>query len=187
MSHKASLALLFASIPLLSCFKSGPRLADGPDQLESSELELLFPADPEAQRADLLDLLLCLQESLPTGCRFLEQGALEVVGQSPVDAGGIAEVWEGRMDGHKVATKSYRCYLASDRLLTCVVSRKYSCCVLSTEGTTSTAILQRSSDKQSSGTPEHRPIRRNVFYSRTPTGSRVRLHGQSQPRIISQG
>ncbi|KAF9646916.1 kinase-like protein [Thelephora ganbajun] len=81
--------------------------ADGPNQLESPELDLL-PVDPEALREHHLDLVLHLQESLSTNCEWLEQEALEIVGGHPVDAGGFANVWVGIMGDRKVAIKSYR-------------------------------------------------------------------------------
>jgi hypothetical protein len=53
----------------------------------------------------------------------LQQGALEVVEEFPIDGGSVADVLVGMMGNHKVAIKSYRCYSSSDRLPTYVVCR----------------------------------------------------------------
>ena len=128
MSHnKISLARLFASFPPVLRPKGPLGGVDGLYQLESSELELPFPVDPDPQRGALSNLLLYLQESLPTGYERLERGAVEIVGQFPVSAGGTADVWEGRIGDRRVAIKAYRCYLSSDCSLTYAVSRTYLC------------------------------------------------------------
>ncbi|KAF9647760.1 kinase-like protein [Thelephora ganbajun] len=90
--------------------------ADGPNKLESSELDLPLPVDPEALREHHLDLVLHLQGLFSTSCKWLEQGDIKIVGGFPVDAGGYANVWAGTMDDRKVAIKSYRCYLPLDPL-----------------------------------------------------------------------
>ena len=50
---------------------------------------------------------------------------LEVVGEHPVDAGAVADVWIGMMGNRKVAIKSYRCYSSSEYLVTYMVSDTY--------------------------------------------------------------
>ena len=75
-----------------------------------------------AAREHLIDLVSRLPPLLPDSCEWLEQGALSVVGEHPVDAGSVADVWVGMMGHRKVAIKSYRYYSSSDYLPTYVVS-----------------------------------------------------------------
>lgn len=86
------------------------------------EVDLSLPIDPGAICDHLVDLVHCLQPLLPSSCKWLEQGALEVVGEYPIDAGGVADVWVGKMGDRKVAIKAYRCYSSSNYLSTYVVS-----------------------------------------------------------------
>lgn len=125
--NKYSFTRPFASLPQVLRLKSPYRRAGRLDHLESSQLELLLPADPDTRRGALSDLLLHLQESLPVDCERLERGAVQVVGQFPAAAGGTADVWEGRINDRRIAIKSYRYYLFSDCLLTYAVSRTYPC------------------------------------------------------------
>ena len=71
------------------------------------EADQSSPIDPgTALRERLLGLVRQLQPLLPTGC-VLEPGALEVIGNHPIDAGGSADIWEAMMgDRKKVAIKS---------------------------------------------------------------------------------
>lgn len=127
--NKISLARRLASFPPALRLKSPLGGVYGPSQFESSELELLLPADHDPRLEALSDLLLHLQESLPDVYERLERESLEIVGQFPASAGGTADVWEGRIGDCKVAIKSYRRYLRSDCLLTYAVSRIYLCYV----------------------------------------------------------
>ena len=81
------------------------------------------PVDPgTALRERLLGLVRQLQPLLPTGC-VLEPGALEVIGNHPIDAGGSADIWEATMgDRNKVAIKSLRYSSSSDYSKICTVS-----------------------------------------------------------------
>ena len=73
----------------------------------------------------LVDAVRNLRPFLPTGCELLGEGDLKVVGSSPIDAGGFADVWVGeRDDGTKVAIKLYRYYSSSSCLPTYLVSVK---------------------------------------------------------------
>lgn len=101
-----------------------PRTTNVPDQSESfpPEIDQLLPADPGALCEDLVDLVRHLRPQLQDGCEWLEQGALEIVGEHPVDAGSVADVWVGMIGDRKVAIKSYRCYASSNYLPTYVVS-----------------------------------------------------------------
>lgn len=128
MSHsRIFLARLLASFPPVLRPRSPLGRADGLDLLESSELEPLLAANPDPPHGTHSDLLPHPQEPLPAGYERLEQEVLEIVGRFPASAGGTADVLEGRIGDRRVAIKSYRCYLSSDRLLTYVVSRTYLC------------------------------------------------------------
>ena len=87
------------------------------------ETDLLHPVDHFALCEYLVGLMCPLRSLLPGSCEWLEQGALEFVGEHPVDAGGAADVWAGKMGDRKVAIKSFRCYSSTDYVVTYVVSR----------------------------------------------------------------
>jgi hypothetical protein len=53
-----------------------------------------------------------LRSSLPSTCRWLGPEEVKIVGEYPIGAGGFADIWEGTLDGHKVAVKLYRCYMS---------------------------------------------------------------------------
>ena len=78
--------------------------------------------DPDVLCEHLVDLVRHLRPLLPGSCEWLGQGSLEVVGDHPVDAGGIADVWIGKVDNRRVAVKSYRFHSSSDHLPTYMVS-----------------------------------------------------------------
>jgi len=74
-------------------------------------------ANPSTPPEHLVDAVRDLKPILPIGCELLGQGDLKIMGSHPIDAGGIADVWAGKMnDGTTVAIKSHRCYSASSRL-----------------------------------------------------------------------
>lgn len=52
----------------------------------------------------------------------MEQGTLEFIGEHPIDAGGAADVWAGKIGDRTVAIKAYRCYSSTDNVVTYVVS-----------------------------------------------------------------
>lgn len=52
----------------------------------------------------------------------MEQGTLEFIGEHPIDAGGAADVWAGKIGDRAVAIKAYRCYSSTDNVVTYVVS-----------------------------------------------------------------
>jgi hypothetical protein len=83
------------------------------------------PVDPATLRACFLYSVLHLQVLLLNGCGWMKQGAVEIVGAHPVDAGGFADIWIGIMGDRTVAIKSHRCYLSSDNLPAHVVSDIY--------------------------------------------------------------
>ena len=88
-----------------------------------SEIDLSSLNNPGTPPEHLVDAVQNLGPFLPIGCELLGQGDLKIVGSSPVDAGGFADVWVGEMDdGTKVAIKSYRYYSSSSCLPTYLVS-----------------------------------------------------------------
>lgn len=91
-----------------------------PPEIDQSRL----PVDSHGC-GSLVDLVSHLRPLLPGGCEWLGQGALDVIGEFPIGAGGIAEVWAGKMGSRKVAIKVYRCNSSSNCLPTYVVSGVY--------------------------------------------------------------
>ena len=128
----ASLRLLFHPRTPLEAVNAPSCTASAPCQMESfpPEIDRLSPVDPSAVCEHLVDLVRHLRSLLPGSCEWLEQGALEFVGEHPVDAGGIADVWAGKMGNRKVAIKAYRCYSSSNYLPTYVVSGTCLWCVI---------------------------------------------------------
>ena len=51
-----------------------------------------------------------LRALFPPTCTLLEPEDVRVVGDTPIGAGGFADIWGGIIDGHSVLQKSYRCY-----------------------------------------------------------------------------
>jgi len=164
---------LLISLRLVSYPRTSPEgvnvpsfIANVPDQLGQ------FP--PEIDRSLPTDL----RSLLPGSCEWLEQGALEVAGGHPVDAGGFADVRVGEMGDRKVAIKVYRSYSSSDCSPTYLVSGAY----LRARGAPltkdpSAEAVQRGTGVQSSQGPERSAVCRSVLLDRTPTGSRFRVHG----------
>lgn len=158
-------------------------IADVPDQWgpSSSEADQSLPIDPSALCEHIADLVPHLPLLLPASCKWLEQGALEVGGEHPINAGGVVDVWVGMMGDRKVAIKSYRCSSSSDHRLTHVVSGpRHTACILPTEDP-SAEVLQRGIGVQSSQRLERRAVSRSVFYPRAPIGSGFSIHGSFQP------
>ena len=119
-----SLRLIFHSNTRLEEADIPSRTTSVPDQLVSPLLgvnrSLLI--DPDALREHLIDLVSHLPPLRPDSYKWLEQGDLEVLGERPIDAGGVADVWVGMMGNRKIGIKSYRYYSSSDYLPTYVVS-----------------------------------------------------------------
>ena len=55
-----------------------------------------------------------LRPLFPPTSTFLDPDDVKVVGHTPIDAGGSADIWEGTIDGRSVSQKSYRCYESCD-------------------------------------------------------------------------
>ena len=88
------------------------------------EVDRPLPIDPNAISEHLVDLARHFRSLLP-GSERVEEGTLEVIGERPVDAGGVADVWVGRMGNRKIAIKAYRYNSSSNYLSTFVVSSAY--------------------------------------------------------------
>jgi len=101
-----------------------PPTADAPDPSRppTPEDDHSSSIDPGALCEYVVDLVPHLPSLLPASCEWVEQGALEVGGERPVNAGSVADVWIGRMGDRKVAIKSFRHSSHSDHRLTYVVS-----------------------------------------------------------------
>jgi hypothetical protein len=52
--------------------------------------------------------------SLPFPCNFLPSEEVRLVGEHPMAAGGVANLWVGMYKGRKVGLKEYRCYVSFD-------------------------------------------------------------------------
>ena len=55
-----------------------------------------------------------LQSLMPSTCRWLSPEDVKSIGDHPMAAGGIADIWEAMCDGSEVVLKSYRCYIRFD-------------------------------------------------------------------------
>jgi len=98
------------------------------------EFYQLPPVDPIPLCDCIVDLAPHLPSLLSASCEWLDRGALEVDGEHPVNAGGVADIWVGMMGNRKVAVKSYRRNSSSDHRMTYVVSSTWCvACVLPTE------------------------------------------------------
>ena len=104
-----------------------PTVDAGQSESFPIEIDQPFPISYGAlcEHVHLVDLVRHLRSLLPSGCEWLEQGALEVVGEHPVDAGGVADVWVGKMGDRRIAIKAYRFYSSSNYLPTYLVSGAY--------------------------------------------------------------
>ena len=97
---------------------------DAPVQSEllPTELDPSPRTDPNMLCEHLVGLVSRLRSLLPGSCGWLGQGGLEFVGEHPIDAGGAADVWAGKMGDRAVAIKAYRLYSSTDYAVTYVVS-----------------------------------------------------------------
>ena len=101
---------------------SSPTINTNQSESFPTGIDQLLPIGPGALCEHLVDLGRHLRSLLLDGCEWLGQGALEFIGEHPVDAGGVADVWVGKMGDRKIAIKAYRCYSSSNYLPTYVVS-----------------------------------------------------------------
>ena len=67
-------------------------------------------------RNELVNLAGRLRPFLPAKYYWLGQDDLKVVGTHPVDAGGFADVWVGKMGDRRIAIKSYRWSASADHV-----------------------------------------------------------------------
>ena len=120
-----SFSSYLASLRLLFRLRTTVQGVNVPDQLESSPAEFPSEIDPGALCEHLVGLLNHLRPLLPGSCEWLERGALEFVGEHPIDAGGVADVRVGKLGDSKIAIKVYRCYSSSNYLPSYAVSGAY--------------------------------------------------------------
>ena len=116
----ARICLLFHITALLEGASSSPR--DEPDQGDppTPEFDQLFPADPTALCNLLHELTHHLRSRLPAR-EWLEEGAIKFVGDHPVGAGEVANIFIGMRGNRKVVVKCYRFYPSVDYLPTYMV------------------------------------------------------------------
>ena len=126
---KVPFSCLLACFRLISHRTAPLEGADANDQQLPPGIDQSLSTDPGAVCEHLVDLVGHLRSLLPGSCEWLEQGSLEVVGEHPIDAGGVADIWVGNIGDRKVAIKVYRCYSSSNYLPTYVVSGVHLCYV----------------------------------------------------------
>ena len=80
------------------------------------------PTDTEAECELLVEFVRKLRPHLADDYEWLEEGTIELVGGSPVDAGEFANVLVGMRGDQMVAIKHYRIYSSADYMPTYVVS-----------------------------------------------------------------
>ena len=91
------------------------------------EVDLSSITNSDTSPEHLVTAVRDLLPLLPIGCKLFGQGDLHIVGSYPINAGGLADVWVGKMNnGMAVAIKSYRHYSSSSCLPIYVVSVE--CC-----------------------------------------------------------
>lgn len=137
LPSKCPLSRLLTSIGLIFYPDTSPKETssascpvDAPEQseLQLPDVDLSPQTDPGLLCEHLVGLVSRLRSLLPSCCEWLKQGELEFVGDHPVDAGGTADVWAGKMGDRAVAIKAYRCYSSTDYVVTYVVSGTYLWC-----------------------------------------------------------
>jgi len=118
---RASISRLFFHLRLLFHLKASLQEVDllsytpnAPDQS--------VPTDPDALCRLLVELGRHLRPLLPSDREWMEEGAIEVVNDIPVDAGQFADVLVGMKGSLRVAIKHYRFHSSSDYLPAYVVS-----------------------------------------------------------------
>lgn len=53
-----------------------------------------------------------LRPLFPPACASFEPGEVTTFGDTPIAAGGFADIWQGTCNGENIVQKSYRCYQA---------------------------------------------------------------------------
>lgn len=84
----------------------------------SSQLQLAGLPTPSSDVISLsqhyLQIARVLQSFMPPTCRLSSLEDVKPIGDHPIAAGGVADIWEAVYDGRKVVLKSYRCYVTFD-------------------------------------------------------------------------
>ena len=181
----AYIRLLFHIKASLEGTGSSSHTPNTPDQADQAipEFDRSSPTDP-AVLCNLLDeLTRNLQSRLP-GCELLEEGVIEFIGDRPIDAGQVANVFVGMKGNRKVAIKCYRFYQCSDYLPAYMVrifcDLKY---VLPTE-TLSVEIPHRGIGLRPLQESELRAVHRHLLHPPTSDVHRLRVHGTFEPQGV---
>lgn len=96
-----------------------------------SEFDQCSPTDPIPSSELLVELVLQLRPLLPDDCGWLEEGAIELAGDYPVDAGEFANILLGVRGNQRVAVKHYRIFSSSNYFPTYKVNGLRPVCSLS--------------------------------------------------------
>jgi len=110
-----------------SDLRSSVRNVDAPENSLSlpPQIDLSQMINPGTPPEHIVDAVRSLKPFLPIGYEVLGQGDLTITGSCPINAGGFANVWAGKMkDGTVVAVKSHRHYSSSSCLPVYLVSSK---------------------------------------------------------------
>lgn len=80
-----------------------------------------YLSSPNVSRVSVIDNSLpygyyseAVRRSLPANCASFQGDEVIIVGNTPIQAGGYADIWEATLDGHNVILKSYRSYETGD-------------------------------------------------------------------------
>jgi len=117
---KASIPRFFSHLRLP--FHIGASVEDGWLPYTTDVPDQPTPTDPDALCGFLVELGRHLRPLLPDDREWLEEGTIETIGDSPVDAGEVADILVGMKGNLKVAVKRYRFYSSVDFLPTYMVS-----------------------------------------------------------------
>ena len=111
-------------IPLEQATDSSSYPADAPDQQVQpmAETALKLTTDTGALSELLVELVPQLRSLLPHSCQWLEEGAIEVICDRPINAGEVADILVCMIGDQKVAIKHYRFHSSSDYLPAYMVS-----------------------------------------------------------------
>jgi len=118
---QAPISRLFSYLRLLFHLKASLQEVDLPPCTTNAH-NLPVPVDPDALCRLLVKLGRRLRPRLPDDREWLEEGSIEAISDSPVDAGEVADILVGMKGNLKVAIKHYRFYSSSDPIPTYTVS-----------------------------------------------------------------
>ena len=91
-------------------FSHGSSQSENGIYLSPFNSPLVSLIDQDLQHEHYSETVRQLRALFPPTCTLLEPDDVKVVGDTPIGAGGFADIWGGIIDGHSVLQKSYRCY-----------------------------------------------------------------------------